>query len=345
MKKFSNVLVGTAVVCAAVLVFPATASAAPGGKVQGTPDRAVATEKYRSVEGLLDTPVGWNGSLEGCQAGSTSQANKNASLMMLNYVRSLAGLRPVSLDKKYSKFAQDAALIMAANGYLTHFPVKSALCYSKSGYRGASKSNISLGGGFDDYQFSTSTGSRSVIRYMDDDGVNNIEVGHRRWFMYPALKKVGFGDTNTSNATYVVGDFRRNAKSKWVAWPTAGYFPREIEPEGRWSLSYANAVFTKATVQVTTPTDSFTIKPKSGSFDETHQARVVSTSGTRANYGDNTIVWDWTLPEWFTDDPQAEMPVTVKVSGIRVNGKKVTKQWTTTLFPASAQATANPSNP
>ena len=335
MKKFSNVWVGSAVVCAAVLVFPATASAAPGGKVQGTPDRAVATDKYRSVEGLLETPVGWDGSVETCEAGSTSQANKNASLMMLNYVRSLAGLRPVSLDKKYSKFAQDAALFMAANGYLTHFPVKSALCYSKSGYRGASKSNLSLGG----------TGSRSVIRYMNDVGVNNVEVGHRRWLMYPALKKVGFGDTNTSNATYVVGDFRRNAKSKWVAWPTAGYFPREIEPEGRWSLSYANADFTKATVRVTTPTDSFTIKPKSGSFDETHQAGVVSASGTRANAGDNTIVWDWTLPEWFTDDPQAEMPVTVKVSGIRVNGKKVTKQWTTTLFSASAQATANPSNP
>lgn len=296
------------------------ATASPSGKVQGERNRASAVAQYQQVEPLLDVPVDWTGSVEGCKAGTTSQANRQATLEMVNYVRSLGGLPKVTLDAAYSRKAQDAALIMKANGTLTHQPRKGMDCFSKSGQTGAQKSNLFLGWGYGD-ELSPATGPRSVLGYMEDDGYNNLAVGHRRWINYQRLKKIGTGDTTETNALYVVGDFAPRSANKWVAWPSAGYFPREMEPLGRWSLSYPNADFSRAKVSVTTP-------------EGKQKTRVVDRS---RGAGDNSIVWQWELPKSFTANPTAELPVTVKVSDIRVGGQNVTKEWQTTLIRASAK--------
>ena len=39
-------------------------------------------------------------------------------------------------------------------------------------------------------------------------------------------------------ARRMIGPTSRNRPNpRWVGWPTAGYFPNAIEPNGRWSLS------------------------------------------------------------------------------------------------------------
>jgi uncharacterized protein YkwD len=339
--KYRSVLIG------AIIFFTAlwgnAALASPGSVTAiDTNDRLAVIQSYQQrLEPLLAVPVGWTGTVKGCKAGTTSLANRRATVAAVNYVRSLAKLKSVSLNRSMSKKAQDAALIMAANNYLTHNPPKSASCWTKSGYDGASHSNLFLGWSShmaDPNYLSDATGARAVIGYMDDDGDNNTVVGHRRWIMFQQLTTIGTGDTDFTNSLYVVSRDRRPSQNIWVSWPTAGYFPQELEPRGRWSLSYPGADFSRAKVTVTAGSNPI----------------KVMKQYVRNGYADNTISWDMRLPGeyapqpdmWISDDsnePQEvvvlpDLAVRVVVSGIRLNGKNVSKRWTTTLVQASARA-------
>jgi hypothetical protein len=88
--------------------------------------------------------------------------------------------------------AMSAALIMAANGRLNHFPESSWKCFNEQGALGAKTSN--LAGGW----FTPSPPFLSNDYYLTSwlTDVNNAvaeNVGHRRWMLYPFLRSVGFG--------------------------------------------------------------------------------------------------------------------------------------------------------
>ena len=93
---------------------------------------------------------------------------------------------------------------------------------------------------------------------MTDAGSNNFSVGHRQWIMKPQQTVMGSGSTSNANTLYVVDPPSwRSAllptDPTWAAWPTSGYFPSQLEPAGRWSLSTNSGVtdFAAATVTVT----------------------------------------------------------------------------------------------
>lgn len=312
---------GAAVLVGSVVVSAVVAPSAPAAVHRiDTSDRAAVVAAYQQrLEPLLSVPVEWTGSFDGCVAGSTSERNRSAQLEAVNYMRAMAGLSPVTLNRGYSRKAQAAALIMGANQYLTHYPPKSARCWSKAGYDGASHGNLFLGWSSMS-TLSPATGPRAVVGYMEDPGANNHAAGHRRWLMYPRLAQIGVGDTDSSNSVYVVGKFKASAPKAWVPWPTSGFFPRQLEPAGRWSLSYAGASFAAAKVKVTTPDGLVAVKKRP----------------VRSGIGDSTLVWDWVLPKGYEADPGKDYPVTVTVSGIRVGGRVVSRSWTTTLVWASA---------
>jgi len=278
--------------------------------------RSAVIQAYRKrLLPLLSVPVGWTGSIKSCRAGTTSAKNKKATLAAVNYFRSMNNLAPVKLNKTYSRKAQAAALISKANGYLTHYPQKSDKCYTKDGFDGASHSNIYLSWGYPG-PLAPSTGPRAVVGYMRDEGANNTRAGHRHWILYQGLKMIGSGDTDTSNALYVVEPYSAIESPQWVTWPTAGYFPRELEPEGRWSIENPHASFAAAKVKVATPDGPVKVKQ-----DKTGQ--------------DSTLTWDMKLPSAYTDNPSRDYTVTVTVSGISIDGKRVTRTWRTTLVRAS----------
>lgn len=287
-------------------------------------DRASVVASYQQwLEPLLAVPTGWNGDLAQCRAGEPSAESQAAVLSAVNYMRALADLPAVSLSPQLSAKSQEAALIMAANDIITHDLPRSARCWSQAGYDGAKNGNLALGWGYAPGALAGTTGARAVVSYMEDAGAGNQIVGHRRWLMFQRLDRIGNGDTDTSNSIYTLTTPRRQGSSTWVPWPTAGYFPRELEPSGRWSLTYPKADFRRARVTVTTP-----------------QGKVrVKIAPIRNGYGDNTIVWDMDLPPAYADDPSADYPVTVTVSGIRMGSKRVTKEWTTTLVKAAADPT------
>lgn len=214
-------------------------------------------------------PIGWTGSTAGCVSGAPSPPAQTATLTAINYFRELAGLPAVAFDASLSAKAQQAALMMYAQNDLSHDPPPTWACYTAAGDEGAGASNLYLG----------SAGASSIAGYMDDPGSNNYFAGHRRWILYPPQASMGSGSTCCSNALYVFGaQTAPTAPTPWVPWPTPGFVPYQVEPEGRWSLSATDPTtdFSNARVSVTSEgvTLPVTVRP------------VV------VGYGDPTLVWD-----------------------------------------------------
>ena len=312
-------LVGICVTLLVAMIAPA--SAAPATREIDNHDRGSVIAAFQSwLEPTQTVATGWTGSTESCQAGTITAADRTATLSAVNYVRSMAALPPVRLYTAFSRRAQAAALIMAANQSLTHYPPKSADCYTTLGNDGARHGLLYLGWGASD-GLEQSTGPRAVVGYMTDGGEGNQIVGHRRWLLYPQLTHIGTGDTNISNSLYVLDRYHEPSGSAWISWPTPGYFPRELEPDGRWSLSRAGADFSRAKVRVLSPTGSV----------------FVTKAPVHTGYADNAVSWDMALPDDFAADEAADYPVVVTVSGIRLaDGSVARRSWRTILVRASS---------
>ena len=265
----------------------------------------------------LTVPADWTGSVADCAAGSVSAAERKATLAAVNYMRAMAGLPPVTLNATFSARAQAAALIMAANRFLTHYPPPRSTCFTKAGSLGAHNGLLFIGWGGG--PMDAPTGARAVVGYMSDPGEGNEPVGHRRWLLYQGLTRIGTGDTDISNSIYVVDGRPHPPGDRWVHWPTAGYFPRELEPRGRWSLTYPAANFDRAKVTVTSPDGRLKVRK--------HPPRY--------GFADNSLSWQVDLPESYQSG-ESDYPVTVRVTGIRMpDGRPATRTWTTTLVRAA----------
>ena len=238
---FGMVAVVTTLVVGLILqASPADARTAAPERVTGRWSGAIDTRSLTAVNAAYwlqyasqqAVPTDWQGgSTSSCQAGASSAASNQATLTAMNYVRSLAGLAPVTLNGSLNASAQAAALIMSANGALSHSPSSGWRCYSPSGAAAAGRSNLAL-------SYPNIRSGQIIDLYMDDPGGTNTAVGHRRWVLNPFTTQVGTGSTDTANALTVIGPTSSHRPNpRWVGWPTAGYFPNAIEPDGRWSLS------------------------------------------------------------------------------------------------------------
>lgn len=221
---------------------------------------------------------GWTGSTTGCVAGTTAGTYQLAVIERVNFFRALAGLPgvvAVSADATIRGNAQQAALMMSAQGQLSHSPGTSWACYSAGGAGGsggAASANLALG----------VAGTAAINLYIDDPGSGNAFVGHRRWILFPPQQVMATGDIPSgtrSNALWVFGPSGpRPSTPEGVAWPPRGFVPYQVLPasSNRWSLSLRNANFSTALVSM-----SWNGSPITVSYD----------SRTNNGYGDNTLVW------------------------------------------------------
>ena len=211
-------------------------------------DREAVARAYRAEFEREQPDPGFTGNVADCDAGGTSQEYRDSVVRRVNWYRQMAGLPTVAEREQYSQSAQQAAMMMSAQGALSHYPDQDWACYDPGGALGARSSNLGLG----------SAGVYAIDRYMRDAGDNNISVGHRRWILYPQLTEVGTGNIPTgpgrrANALYVLGrrspppDVRE--ERGFVAWPPAGYVPARAV-WGRWSFQLPGADFGSATVTV-----------------------------------------------------------------------------------------------
>ncbi|MBO9524446.1 MAG: CAP domain-containing protein [Nocardioidaceae bacterium] len=244
-KRFGLGFAGLAMMTAAVVGLVAEATPAEAGMARGTRvtarwTGAIQTSSMAAVNSAYWSqyankqrlPIDWlGGSIAGCVPGLASLFSNNATLSSLNYVRSLAGLAPVTFSPTLNYQAQRAALMMDANDRLDHHPTSGWRCYSSTGAAAASKSNLALA-------WPSLKSGQVIDLYMDDRGSSNTAVGHRRWVLNPFATVMGSGSTDSANALMVIGPssaYRPNPR--YVSWPTPGYFPNTMEPGSRWSLS------------------------------------------------------------------------------------------------------------
>ncbi|MDR3203080.1 MAG: hypothetical protein LBT54_08140, partial [Bifidobacteriaceae bacterium] len=219
-----------------------------------TRSRAAVAKAYRQRlrPALRSAPVR---KPSGCRAPATPKAEQKRAVKAINFDRAMAGLDPVKLKASLSRRATQAALIQYHAGFLSHFPPASAKCWTKTGAAASANSNLLLRGSSIPLKSWPEGAGGSARGYMIDSGPHNESVGHRWWLLEPQLAAVGIGNVGLANATYVGAKLKATrATPPWIAWPSAGYFPKQEEPEGRWSFQSPrpDTSFAKAKVKVTT---------------------------------------------------------------------------------------------
>jgi hypothetical protein len=216
----------------------------------------------------------WTGDFNSCNPGTTSLQFQQTVINRISFYRQLVGLPAVQLVPNLGDY-QAAALIMGANGQLSHSPPSTWKCFSQSGSSGAGSSNLALG----------TYGSGAIDMYMDDFGGNNSAVGHRRWILNSSRTHFATGDVPGGS-----GGQAANSLSVWqaagsdpglnvVAWPPAGYVPKPVLPSGsqRWSFATRLGGLNAATVRMRNLT--------------TGQNLNASLEPFSTGFGEATLVW------------------------------------------------------
>lgn len=190
-------------------------------------------------------------------AGSLTESYKNDAINMLNFIRFLSDLLPVSENKSASDLSQHGAVLNAVSEF-SHTPSQPSDMddnfYSK-GYNATSSGNLAAG---------ISPLSSAVKRLVDDEDIYNIErVGHRRWFLLPNLKEVGLGYVEKEADDYryysVVKVFNGldsyNVDYNSVYWPSETAFPLEFfESDIPWSTTLNPSIYDNSRVDDVTVT-------------------------------------------------------------------------------------------
>ncbi len=265
-----------------------------------------------------DLPVSWTGSQSACNTGDIPAALRESTLRRINWFRAMAGVPAnITFNATYNAHAQKMAMMISANGQLSHNPPSSWACFSNEGQLAAKNSNLILGAG----------GVESTDLYMWDYGSNNAAVGHRRWLLYPQTLEMGMGDVpqdgayRASNTLWVIDTNlwkpRPSTRDQFVAWPPPGFVPyTTVYP--RWSVSYPGADFSRAAV----------------SMSLNGAAMPVRLEVVANGYGENTLVW---IPNGLSDgaswpEPASDQPVRVIVNNVIVNGAARSFDYTVTII-------------
>ena len=238
---------------------PATASTGDGSTGDGStgagstsggppPDAAAQLcERWKSDRAELGEGS-WSGAVDGCDAGTMSADGRANALRLVNLYRYIADLPPVTEDPVRTGKAQDCALMMHANGQLSHTPPMNWKCWTADGAAAAGQSNIS-----------STPGVLGVDLYMVDPG-NDTTIGHRRWILSNYLGPIGLGSTAKNSCMLVIGG-AGNAGKPWLAWPPPGLVPYQalhvptigwahVDQTG-WTVQSDSVDLSAATVSVT----------------------------------------------------------------------------------------------
>jgi len=230
----------------------------------------------------------WSGSVGACNAGDISADGRANALRLLNLHRWMVGLPEVSTDPMRDSMAQECALMMHANGSLSHSPPMGWTCYSADGASAAASSNISTG-----------PGVMSVDLYMVDPG-NSTTLGHRRWILSNSVGPVGLGSTSDYSCMWVIGG-AGGGSNEWTAWPSPGPFPFEaISP-----LGFASLNDTGWSVQ----SDSIDLGGANVTITADGDPRPVTVTNLAGGYGSSTAIS--MIPSGWTAQPDTTYHVLV----------------------------------
>ncbi len=161
-------------------------------------------------------------------------AQRDAGLRRLRAYRFLAGLpSDLVLDDDLNATSLAAAKLCEKLGRLEHTPKNPGMDEAefKIASRGTSSSNLAYG---------VRNLVQAVDGWMDDSGEGNSErLGHRRWCLNPAMRKVGFGRSGDFVAMFAFDRSRQPVPDfDVIAFPVRGLMPVEyFRVEDPWSVS------------------------------------------------------------------------------------------------------------
>jgi hypothetical protein len=207
----------------------------------------------------------WSGSVNSCSAASMDLNWQERSLKMTNLYRWFADLPPLKLNPALNGEQQDCALIMHANGSLSHNPGPNWKCYTQSGATGAGNSNIA-----------TMPAVEAVDLYMLDPG-NPQTMGHRRWILSNWIGQTAFGSTSGYSCMATVsGNGGTTGNKAWTAWPPQGFYPM-----GWHSMSWTNLDVNGWTVQ----SDAINLSGAKVKVTANGQDKAMKVYSLAGNYG------------------------------------------------------------
>jgi uncharacterized protein YkwD len=254
------------------------ASAAPAD-AQTLPTDAQVCARWNAERADLSEGM-WTGSVETCMPGETPPAAATNALRVFNLYRTLAGLAPLMADAEANRRAQGCALLMAANGTITHQPPSTWKCYSAEAAATAGSSSLATG-----------PAVSSVDGYMLDPG-NDTTLGHRRWVLSAYLASVGFGTAGRFSCQYQPPrQGGAGAAKPWTAWPAPGQMPLQVF-KGRfaaldqtgWSIQSDSVNLQAGQVSVTRGGSplAVTTSPLPGGYGSRYALRFVPQGWTTA---------------------------------------------------------------
>ncbi len=254
---------------------PAADAAAPPGDPAARTAAAVCA-RWTADRALRARTV-WTAGADACAPGALSPEAHDDAMRVLNVYRWLAGLPPAVADPALAPAQQSCAVMMTANGTLSHAPPSTWRCYTADGARAAGSSNLALG---------TATPAASVDLYANERDQN---LGHRRWVFARGLGPTWLGATNRASCMQVFRTAPAPAGlPAVVAWPSPGPAPLEAFA-GVWHAQDGSRTVSNATVSVR---------------DEAGQALAVTAVAAAGNYGNGpALAWrpsGWTPREGAT---------------------------------------------
>ncbi|MBN6148754.1 CAP domain-containing protein [Xanthomonas sp. AmX2] len=173
-------------------------------------------------------------SIAACRAGELLPAQRRRVLALVNDIRARHGLDPVAYDEAAEAEATQAALLIAANGRLSHAPTPDWRCFSAAAARGA-RSSLLYGGTRSPYLVFAGPDEIVIDWLTDTRNAVADGLGHRRWLLDPFLQRIAFGmvagraggDEVSSGAALrfvpaASGTVARTQRD-FVAWPVGDY--------------------------------------------------------------------------------------------------------------------------
>lgn len=258
--------------------------------------------------------MNWSGNVSNCNEGTVSATYIAAQASRLNYYRAMAGIDgKVVFADSLNRKAQKAVLMLSEAGVLTHAVKKSWKCHSADGEWAVINSNLAQTGG---------TNPDFITQYIADKGDNNVDAGHRRWLLSPAVTVMGTGNMLHPKSKIAYNALPMNlspflttrmaTRDDYVCWPVAGYMPYQLVFP-RWSFHLSGADFSESTVSV----------QKQGKLVA---ATIVSNTDT--DYGDNALIWEMEA----VAKPTADQSYEVTIQNVRKGGQIRSFTYTVTVI-------------
>ncbi|MBX3314924.1 MAG: CAP domain-containing protein [Actinobacteria bacterium] len=209
--------------------------ATPGCVASGATDPTAIAAAWTTINATLPAH-GSTANTSNCTPGTTTQAYRTAALDKVNAYRALSGVGPTTESATYTAQAQNTALLMAANGQISHNPPSTWACYTADGATGASTSNL----GYTGTSSPPTTTTDGIKQYVVDGSGYDL---HRRWVLCPGTTQMGFGKAvGFVSPWYFQMDTLKvipstsfpagQSRDGFIAWPNPGVVPVNLATGG-----------------------------------------------------------------------------------------------------------------